>query len=345
MALNDLFDIATRYGGRLALAIADELPGGRMFGSAFVFDLEKLTQLRRFRVRYERSGTRAAISRDDRFCIIGCYDTYGLGAYCTESGEEIWRRRDLKAVQSVVASEVEDWVFCVRQGAAAHLVDTISGKTIDTFSGLKDTFTSPFDRSVFLASKTLELHSPLGHKITTLKRTNTLGLECVFSPSEFLIAEPDCVRCYDIKTLELLWTLAAQAADRYTRAIYIETEGIFSVQNGSWISLDARTGTIRRTANLVTELGYVSGFCLRGKAVLATNLQMLSLETGSVLADLATPELIARDPKARIDRLKELAAGSRSLHELEQYMTAEGFDNNDITRVLLMKQMNDRNGS
>lgn len=342
MALNHLFDIATRHGGSIALAIADEVPGGKTHGSAYVFDLHSNAQLRKFRVRYERGGNRTALSRDDKLCFAGCYDAYGLGAYCCETGEEVWRRRDLKAVQSVVASEVEEWVFCGRQGAAAHLVEAASGKTVEKFSSLKNIYPSPFDASVVLAGRSLELHAPFGHKVATLKRTNTLWLQCVFSPSEFVLNEPDCMRCYDIRTQELLWSFPTQTEGRYTDVCYLESEGAFVVGNGSWISLDARTGTVRRTTRLAADLGHVSGFCLRGSAALTTNLQMLSLETGAVIADLATPELVAWDPKARIDRLRELAAGSRSIEELERYMTVEGFPKNDIIRVLLMKQMNDR---
>lgn len=342
MALNHLFDIATRYGGSIALAIADEIPSGKTHGSAYVFDLRSRAQLRKFHVRYERGGNRIALSRDDNLCFAGCYHAYGLGAYRCETGEEVWRRKDLKAVQSVVASEDEEWVFCGRQDAAAHLVEAASGKTVERFSGLKCIYPSSFDRSVVLAGRTLELHAPFGRKVATLKRTNNLWLQCAFSPSEFVVNEPDGMRCYDIRTQELLWSFPTQTEGRYTDVCYLESERAFIVGNGTWSCLDARTGTVRRTIRLAVDPGYVSGFCLRGSAVLATNLQMISLQTGAVIADLATPELVAWDPKSRIDRLRELAAGSKSLEELERYMTVEGFPKYDIIRVLLMKQTNDR---
>ena len=76
--------------------------------------------------------------------------------------------------------------------------------------------------------------------------------------------------------------------------------------------------------------------------LLAANLRLFLTETGGLLTDFATPELLAWDPEARMDRFRELAASSRSPEELENYMVAEGFEKNDIDRVLLVRYSNDR---
>ncbi|MEW6305725.1 MAG: hypothetical protein AB1705_19780, partial [Verrucomicrobiota bacterium] len=324
MPLHCLFDIATRHNGDLALAVADDLPDGKVRGTAYIFDLASKTQLRKFPVRYERSGTRLALSRDDRLCFAGCYEVYGLVAYSCESGEEVWRRKDLKAVQAVTSSEVEDWVFCGRGTGAAHLIESATGKTLEKLSGVKEIYPSPYDRSVIVAGRTLELHEPFGRKLAAFKRLNKFEMPCAFSRSEFVLNEPECLRCYDLRTHELLWSFPNTGEKPIGRVWFCESLGSFMASGVELLVIDARTGTLSRKVKLASDTGWIFGILGRGSKVLAGNLQLLSTETGAVLADLATPELIAWDPKARMDRLRQLAASARSLEELERYIVSEG---------------------
>jgi hypothetical protein len=131
MPLNHLFDIGTRHRGNLVLAIADDEPHFKVRGTAYILDLQAKSVVGKYPVRYERPGFRLALSWDDQVCCIGCYYTYGLAGYSALSGQEVWRRKDLKSVQGVVCSELQDWVFCEPENGAAHLVKASTGETLE----------------------------------------------------------------------------------------------------------------------------------------------------------------------------------------------------------------------
>ena len=344
MPLHHLFDIATRYDGDLAFAVANDKPDFKVRGTAYIFDLTSKTQARKFPVRYEWPGWRVALSRDDRFCFAGCYDAYGLAAYSSATGEEVWRRKDLKSVQAVTSSAVEDWVFCGRETGAAHLLETTTGKTLEKLTGVKEVYPSPYDQSVIVGGRALELHAPFGSKLASFKRLNNCERPCAFSRSEFVLNEPDCLRCYDLRAQELLWSFEVTGDAAIACVWFCESLGSFLAKktNSELLVFDARTGTLAREVKFAASMGIVFGVYGRGSRLLASNLQVLSTETGAVLADLATPELLAWDPQARMERFRELAASGRSLEDLERYMASEGFAKNDVERVLMMKYSNDR---
>lgn len=347
MPLHHLFDIASHYNGNLVLAVANDKPDFKIRGTAYVFDLKSKAQVRKFPVRYEFPGSRLALARDDQFGFVGCYEAYGLAAYCLKTGEEVWRRKDLKSVQGVVASEVEDWVFCGRETGAAHLLDAATGKTLEKLNGVKGIHVSPFDGSVIVARRALELHFGFGRKVASFKRVNDYELRCAFSPSEFILNEPDCLRCYDLKTQELLWSYTNPGKTQRPAVYFCQSKRTFLAMapNDGLLIFDARTGRISREVTFATPTGWGYSFCNRGSQILAANLQLLSTENGALLDDLATAELLAWDPEARMDRFRELAASNRSAAELERYMVSEGFAENDIMRVLMMKYSNDKRKS
>jgi len=341
MPLHHLFYVATRYSGNLALAVAAEDPI-KTKRTAYLFDLKSKAQVVRFAVRHDLAGE-VALSKDDRFGFVGCFEVYGLAAYCLKTGEEAWRRKDLRALGRVSVSEVQDLVYCGSEHGPVHLVEAETGKTLDKLRGVRGVFPSQFDDSVIVAGRALELHAPFGRKLATFKRINNYALPCAFSRSEFVLNEPDCLRCYDLKTSEPLWSYPIPG-ENVLRICFCESMNAFVAKKTNTLLLifDARTGAGPREVLLSASTGMNYCFCRRGAEILAGNLQLLSTETGALLADLATPELIAWDPEARMDRFRELAASGRSPPELERYMTSEGFAKNDIARVLMMKDSNDR---
>jgi hypothetical protein len=344
MPLNHLFDIGTRHRGNLVLAIADDEPHFKVRGTAYILDLQAKSAVGKFPVRYERPGLRLALSWDDQVCCIGCYYTYGLAGYCALSGQEAWRRKDLKSVQSVVCSELEDWVFCERENGAAHLVKASTGETLEKLTGVKEVYPSPFDQSVLVAGRSLELHRPFGTKLAKLKGSAKTVNRCGFSHSEFVINELDSVRCFDLNSQELLWTYTLPPKSFLPRICFHEHSGCFATveRHERLLFFEARTGTIKRIVTLADAPGPVYDFCNRGAALFTPSLCLVSTETGAVVEDLATPELLAWDPRAKMDRLRELAESNRSFEELYHYVHAEGFSKADIFRVLFWKTDHDR---
>lgn len=343
MPLHHLFDVGTRYRGNLVLAIADDEPPFKVRGTAYLFDLQAKSLIGRFPVRYERPGFRLALSWDDKTCCVGCYSTYGLAGYSALNGQEVWRRKDLKSVQSVTCSEQEDWVFCGRENGAAYLVKASTGETLEKLSGVKDAYPSAFDQSVLVAGRNLELHRPFGTKLASFKRTSKFLKDCTFSPSGFVVSEADTLRCFDLNTQELLWTYPLGEESFIPRLSYHEDLGCFvGIESHERLSFfNARTGKVDRSVTPTRPPGMMATFCLRGAALFTMSLCMYSTETGALLEDMATPELLAWDPELKLDRLRELAESDRSFEELYHYVHAEGFSKADIFRVLFWKTDHD----
>jgi hypothetical protein len=320
-------------------------PDFKVRGTANIINLESNRLERNFPVRYERPGRRLALSRDDRLCFVGCYEAYGLGAYSTNDGGEIWRRKDLKSVQSVTASEVQDWVFCGRESGAAHLVDSSTGETIEKLTGVTDVFVSPFDESVAVAGRALELHRPFGTKVGTLKRSGKRGAFCCFSPSEVISSEGESLSCFDLTTGELLWSHSTiPGENHFVWASFHRELACFAAitREHRVVFFDPRLGRRVREIALTTPLGLVFDFHRSGSHLVASNLCVYHTQTGALVVDLSTPELLAWDPQARMARFTELAASGRTPEELEHYMRSEGFAKNDVERVLMMKYVHDK---
>jgi hypothetical protein len=344
MPLHHLFDVATRYRGQLAVAVADDEPPFKTRGTAYLVDIRSKVLLRHFPVRYERPGYRLALSGDDRLCLLGCCEAYGLAAYATEDGREVWRRKDLKAVQLVAASEVQDWVFCGRESGAAHLLRTATGETLDKLTGIKEVYWSPFDDSVIVVGRSLDLHKPFGTKKASLGRKSGAGVACAFSRSEVAVADGEALRCYDLLTQQPLWAHATIPGKTHFLGLSFN-EGlkcfVAAGRDQRVICFEPRHGTILREVKLPSGLGFVFGFCRQGAALLASNLCIYSSETGMLSDDLATPELLAWDPEAKMERLRALAESDRSFEELQRYVEAEGFSKGDAFRVLFWKTEHD----
>jgi hypothetical protein len=275
---------------------------------------------------------------------VGCYSTYGLAGYSSQDGQEVWRRKDLKQVQDVTVSELEDWVFCGRESGAAHLVKASTGENLETLTGVKAVFPSPFDRTVIVAARNLELHSPLGTRLGGVKRAGKFLKTCAFSHSEFIVSEEDSIRCFDLKSQGLLWAHPLGADAFFPCIVFQEDSGCFIglESHTQFVSFEARTGRICRRVMPVRAPGMMARFCHRGTELLTIGLLLFSTETGAVVQDLATPELLAWDPEARMQRLRALAESGRSFEELHRYVEAEGFSKGDASRVLLMKADYDR---
>lgn len=342
MALHHLFHVAASYSGDLALTVAEDVPDSKLTGTGYVFDLRQKVQIRKFPVRYDRAGE-VAMSHSGTVGFVGCYEVHGLAAYDLKTGAEVWRRKDMKALTAVNVSEAQDKVFCTSDDGPAQILEVTSGKTVEKLRGVRGLYPSQFDQSVIVVAKTIELHSPLGCKLASHKPVNERGFQAAFSRSEYVLNEPDCLRSYDLQSQKLLWSHSL-AGTGGGALWFCEPRNVFlaRIDANSLMVFEARTGKVLPPVKLAASTGLGYHFCRRGTELLGGNLQLLSTETGGLIADLATPELLAWDPQARMDRFKELATSDRSAEELEHYMLAEGFAKNDIQRVLLMKYSHDR---
>lgn len=254
--------------------------------------------MRDFSARYDPGGRRISVSRDGQSCFVGCYYEYGMAAYSAMDGTELWRRRDLKAVQRVSAFPFEDLVFCGRKDSG-HLLCGGSGRTIERSRGIKAVYTSPFSRHVLASAHALEVHSAFGTKIGKIERTTFAELDCCFSDSEILVTESGgSLRCFDLGSLALLWTHAPKAGSHFLRLCFSQALRCFVGVRWNYndsrdpvkrlVHFERRAGTVLRDVPIGSPTDH--GFCLAGSAVFTSDLQLISVETGKIMHEFRQPE-------------------------------------------------------
>lgn len=278
------------------VALARSSSYERIEGRITIYDLEAGGLTRDFPVRYDSGGRRLALSRNSQSCFVGCYKVHGLAAYSALDGSELWRRRDLKAVQCVDAFPFDDVVFCGRKDSG-HLLCAKTGRTIERPRGVETVYTSPFSRHVIASARTLEVHSPFGTKIGKIERTTFAVSDCCFSDSEILITESGgSVRCIDLDSLELLWTHKPKPSSHFVHLCFSQALRCFV---GIWFSNDSRdpvrivhfergTGTVLRELPLSGPAN--QKFCLAGSMVFTQDSRLISVETGEVMREFGHPE-------------------------------------------------------
>lgn len=290
-------DISACYNTQI-VAVARATSYERIEARLTTYDLETGRLKRQFPVRYDSGGRRLSVSRDSQSCFVGCYKVHGLASYSVLDGSELWRRRDLKAVQRVDAFPFDDAVFCGREGAG-QLLCAKTGRTIEKPRGVRTVYPSPFSKHVLVSARTLDVHSPFGTRMGKIERTTFAELNCCFSDSEILVTEcGGTVRCFDVASLALLWTHTPKAGSHFLDVCFNQSLRRFVGIRWHYqdstdpvkriVHFERRTGTVLRDIPLGTPADHE--FCLAGSTVFTSDLHLLSVETGKVIHELGQPE-------------------------------------------------------
>lgn len=284
-------DISSNYKTPI-VAVARSTSYERIEARLAIYDLMAGKQTREFPVRYDNGGRRLSFDRENQRCFVGCYNVHGLAAYSALDGTELWRRKDLKAVQRVDASPFEDTVFCGREGAG-HLLCAKTGQTLDKPRGVKAVYYSPFGKVALVSARTLEFHSPFGTRVDKIERTTFAELDCCFSDSEVLVTESGgSVRCFDLALCELLWTHTPKAGSHFLHLCFSEALGCFVGVRWHYqdstdpakriVHFERRTGAVLREISLGTATGQ---FCLTGSAIFTSDFRLMSVATGKLICE------------------------------------------------------------
>jgi len=277
----------------MADSMADPKSRERVEARLSIFNLQTQRREGDFLVRYDIGGRRLSLSRDSLFCFVGCYKTYGIAAYSALDSSEIWRRKDLKAVQYVKAFPFDDYVFCGREGAG-HLLCAKTGRTLEKPRGVKAVYPSPFSRHVLVSTRTLDVHSTFGTPIGKIERTTFAELDGCFSDAEVLITESTGpLRCFDLASLELLWTHTLPGNNPYFNVpgdhnhffnltFSRPLDCFLGIRWDCIVHFERRTGRVLREVPLGGRAGE---FCLEGTTVFTTDLCLISAETGYVICE------------------------------------------------------------
>ncbi len=96
-----------------------------------VWDVRTRLQMAVFTTVFDFGGSRLALSDERNVLVAAAYTRHGIAGYSPLSGEELWRRRDLKQIQELALSADGSRVFCGRESAPCEVVDVDTGETVD----------------------------------------------------------------------------------------------------------------------------------------------------------------------------------------------------------------------
>jgi len=173
-----------------------------------IWDIDSQRRIADLETTLDFGGNRLAITRDGQHCAVGAYHIHGVALYETKDGTEVWRRKDLKKVQSIRASVDGQRLLCGFEGKSFELLDVKTGRSKPSLRGVKDVFESVYDDLMIIDTKgrDFKLANAANKQIATVPRTTFAALGFAFAPGKLCITESGgSTRCYDTRTGKELW--------------------------------------------------------------------------------------------------------------------------------------------
>jgi hypothetical protein len=260
-----------------------------------VWDVAAEKHLATFLTIMDFGGTRLAITADGKTCIAAAYQVEGIAGYAASDGTEVWRRKDLKKTQTLRVSLDGRRVYACFDNRSCQVLNRETGKTIETWAGVRDVLESPYQPIMLLEKRALVLQSPEGRKIATIPAESFAVLCVAFGPGLVCVSESGGpLRCLDVQTAEQRWRFQEKGQHFLELAFSEQAQAFVGVcwpyeRGGSFrlLRFEPQSGEM----SVVTELGKAGEFefCLRGTRLLSSDGSVMDSATGRCEGMLAFP--------------------------------------------------------
>ena len=178
-----------------------------------------------FETTFDAGGERLALSDQLDGLVAAAYHVHGLAFYCCATGQEKWRRKDLKKIQVVTLSRNGLVAYCGRASASLVQVDLRSGDTMRSIRGARALYESSFDSVQFLDVGKPQVLSDEGARVFYLERTTFAFLDVKFAPGVLIVSEADGpIRCIDVVTGKERWRYQPKKGHHVLRLGYREAD-------------------------------------------------------------------------------------------------------------------------
>lgn len=256
-----------------------------------IWNVESRRRITGFETTLDFGGKRLAITRDGHHCAVGAYHIHGIALYETVYGKEVWRRKDLKKVQTIRISVDGHRLLCGFEDRSFELLNLNTGRSKPPMRGVKDVFESVYEDLIIIDRKgrDFKLVNAANKQIATVPRTTFAALDFVFAPSKLCITESGgSIRCYDTPTGKELWKHDPGDGIHALRLTYDESTQMFAAitwpyQEGGdhqLVTLNPDDGeATRRTA--ITG-AHEFAFCSKGSLLIASDGKIRNTATGEV---------------------------------------------------------------
>jgi hypothetical protein len=224
-----------------------------------LYDLATLQRTRTIETTLDYGGRRLAISDDGRTVIAGAYQVHGIAAYSGETGDELWRRKDLKKVQHVNFNGDNSRVLCCFDARACESLNAGSGKSGNSLRGVRGAWESPYAAIRFLERARDYVIADSERTMAKVPCTSFAALSAAFSRELVCLSESGGpVRALDVRSGAERWRHIPPKGTHFLRVAFAESAGMFvgvswPFQRGGPMLLERFEGNGKTV--VITEIG------------------------------------------------------------------------------------------
>lgn len=199
-------------------------------GSVSVWNTKTLELVCEFASTIDSSGQQLAVCPRDLYIIVGAYHRHGIAAYDPLSGREIWRRKDIKRVQTLASSFNQPTVFACFSDQSAQALNIRNGETLFKKRMVRDFFDSPLETCTLIDidRRKYEFHNAADQKVFDIKIEGCRLQSVAFAPGIFAVADHGTfVRCFSSGSGKEVWRFTPTYGSHVVSLGYNPTERMF----------------------------------------------------------------------------------------------------------------------
>lgn len=268
---------SSRFGDRVAAAEFEE----RMH----IWDVRNLRHVGSFATILDFGGNRLAISSDGTLCVTASFEKHGVACYSTDSGNEVWRRADVRHSQLISFTTNDDGIIVCTDDKSTYILSRVDGRTVSAFENVHRVIESEWGSFFFQSGDQMKVTGPGGF-VRVIPRLKFAELAVAFSPAHVCLSESGGgIRCIEIGSGAEIWC-HFQKGHHATQLFYSRSEHTFfavdfeyeSGGNCRLLRFGAMTGQMDVIAhpNFHGEVA----FCFDGSRVVTSSGDVIDSTTG-----------------------------------------------------------------
>jgi len=287
---------AARNAPRLAAAFVEH--------TVQIWDLDKCQRLSEFESVFEFGGDRVTLSSDGNICVAAGWTKGrrgGVAAYDALTGSPLWHRTDIRQTQFVRFSSAGDTVGCGAETGRFQLLDAHTGATVNTLTGVKKTFDSPFSNLLLLETRSRGFRIKGSRDLSIPSETFAL-LDVAFGPDVLCLSEAGGpVRCLDCHSGVEQWRYRPPSNTHVLRLGYRPADSCFYGVQWEYERGTSRTlFRFRHGSERYEEICHLQSwdedFFSDADALITSDGNVISVATGEIIRRLAFPQKDYPDP-------------------------------------------------
>jgi hypothetical protein len=170
-----------------------------------IWDVRKLRHVISFATILDFGGNRLAISSDGTLCVTASFEKHGVACYSTDSGNELWRRADVRHSQLISFTANDDGIIVCTDDKSTYILSRMDGRTVNTFKNVHRVIESEWGSFFFQSGDQMKVTGPSGF-VRVIPRLKFAELAVAFSPAQVCLSESGgAIRCIEIGSGAEVW--------------------------------------------------------------------------------------------------------------------------------------------